>query len=96
MTWTGHIFSNKRLQEITKTKDIGNFCKTQHMRYIAHVTRLDNDTLQKQILFSTNHKKYSRDRWIKLEKELSLSKMQIQKMMQNRKQFTSLVKKILL
>ena len=66
------------------------------MRYIAHVTRLDNDALQKQILFSTNHKKYTRDRWIKLEKELSLSKMQIQKMMQNKKQFTSLVKKILL
>ena len=66
------------------------------MRYIAHVTRLDNDTLQKQILFSTNHKKYTRDRWIKLEKELSLSKMQIQKMMQNKKQFTSLVKKTLL
>ena len=91
-----YIFSNERLQEITKTKDISNFCKSQHMRYIAHVTRLDNDALQKQILFSTNHKKYTRDRWIKLEKELSLSKMQIQKMMQNKKQFTSLVKKILL
>ena len=66
------------------------------MRYIAHVTRLDNDSLQKQLLFSNQHKKYARDRWIKLEKELSLSKMQIQKMMQNKKQFTSLLKTIFL
>ena len=87
-----YVFSNKQLQDITKTKDITNFCKSQHMRYIAHVTRLDNDSLQKQLLFSNQHKKYARDRWIKLEKELSLSKMQIQKMMQNKKQFTSLLK----
>ena len=63
------------------------------MRYIAHVTRLENDSLQKQLLFSNNRKKYTRDRWIKLEKELSLSKMQIQTMVQNKKQFTSLLKK---
>ena len=87
-----YVFSNEKLQKITKTKNISNFCKTQHMRYIAHVTRLENDSLQKQLLFSNNRKKYTRDRWIKLEKELSLSKMQIQTMMQNKKQFTSLLK----
>ena len=87
-----YVFSNEKLQEITKTKNISNFCKTQHMRYIAHVTRLENDSLQKQLLFSNNRKKYTRGRWIKLEKELSLSKMQIQTMMQNKKQFTSLLK----
>ena len=79
---------------MTKTKDITKFCKTQHLRYSAHVTRQDNDSFQKQLLFSTDHKKYAHDRWIKIEKELNMSKMQIQTMMQNKKQFTSLLKNI--
>ena len=64
------------------------------MRYIAHVTRLDNNAFQKQLLFSTDHKKYARDRWLKFEKELNISKIQIQTLMQNKKQFTSLLKNI--
>jgi hypothetical protein len=84
LDWS-YVFSNEQLKEITKTRDISNFCKTQHMRYIAHVTRLDNNTFQKQLLFSTDHKKYARDRWLKFEKELDMSKMQIQTLMQNKK-----------
>ena len=79
------IFSNEKLRKITKTNDISSFCKIQHLKYLAHVTRLSNDSLQKQLLFTCNHKKYHRDPWLKLEKELSLSKMQIQKMMQNKR-----------
>ena len=64
------------------------------MTYIAHVTRLDNNSFQKQLLFSTNHKRYTHDRWLKIERELNMSKIQIQTMMQNKKQFTSLSKNI--
>ena len=93
LDWS-YVFSNQQLKEITKTADISNFCKTQHMRYIAHVTRLDNNAFQKQLLFSTDHKRYARDRWLKFEKELNMSKLQIQNLMQNKKQFTSLLKNI--
>ena len=65
LDWS-YVFNNEQLKEITKI--IANFCKTQHMTYIAHVTRLDNDSFQKQLLFSTDHKKYARDRWLKFEK----------------------------
>ena len=47
------------------------------MKYIAHVTRLENDALQKQLLFKLEHKKYSRDPWIQMEKDLNISKEQI-------------------
>ena len=85
------VYNNEQLRTITKTKDIQNFCKLQHLKYIAHVTRLDNDSYQKQLLFCCEHKKYSQDRWLKIEKELGVSKMQIQKTMQNKNEFMSLL-----
>ena len=53
--------------------------------------RLENDSLQKQLLFTSDHKKYSRDPWVKMEKDLNISKVQIQKTMQNKKEFMSLL-----
>ena len=68
------VYSNSQLKTITKTKDIINFCKLQHLKYLAHVARLDNDSFQKQIFFCIDHKKYSRDRWVNIEKELGFQK----------------------
>ena len=41
------VYSNN----ISKTSSIANFCKTQHLKYIAHVTRLSNDSLTKTTAF---------------------------------------------
>ena len=86
------VYSNNDLENTTKTSGIANFCKTQHLKYIAHVTRLSNDSLQKQVLFSCDHKQHARDRWLKFEKQLNISKDQIQRTMQNKKEFSSLLK----
>ena len=86
-----YIFENEKLREITKTINISSFCKIQHLKYIAHVSRLENNALQKQLLFKTEHKKYSRNPWIKMEKELNISREQIQRTMQNKKEFVSLL-----
>ena len=64
------------------------------MKYIAHITRLDNDAIQKQLLFTTNHHKYSRGKWTKMEKELNISKMQIQNTMQTKNKFMSLLHQV--
>ena len=69
-----YVYNNDNLQSITNTCSIANFCKMQHLKYVAHVTRLDNNSFQKQLLFSTDHKKYTRNRWIKMEKDLCLIK----------------------
>ena len=88
LNWS-FVYNNSQLR--TKTKNITMFCKIQHLKYIAHVTRLDNGSFQKQLLFSCQLKRYSRDRWPKIEKELGVCKMQIQKTMQNKKEFMSLL-----
>ena len=74
-----YVLNNENLRSITKTTNISSFCKIQHLKYIAHVTRLDNASLQKHLLFKTNRKKYFRDIWVNMERELSISKKQIQK-----------------
>ena len=79
------VYSNNDLENITKTSSISNFCKTQHLKYIAHITKLSNDSLQKQVLFSCNHKGHAQDHWLKFEKQLNISKDQIQRTMQNKR-----------
>ena len=86
------VYTNHDLERITKTSIISTFCKIQHLKYIAHVTRLSNDSLQKQILFSCDHKRYARDRWLKFEKQLDISKDQILRTMQHKQEFLSLLK----
>ena len=56
------VYSNAQLRTITETPNIANFCKIQHFKYVAHVTQLGNDSLQKQIRFVSERKKYSRHR----------------------------------
>ena len=51
-----YVIDNENLRKITKTTNISSFCKIQHLKYIAHVTRLENDALQKQLLFKLEHK----------------------------------------
>ena len=87
-------YDNDTLRTITKTSNITSFCKIQHLKYIAHITRLENSSLQKQLLFSTTKKKFARDPWIKAEKDLNISKLQIQKTMQNKKEFMSLIHQV--
>ena len=86
-----YFYDNTTLRKITNTTNISSFCKIQHLKYLAHVTRLENSSLQKQFLFATTKKKYARDPWLKAEKELNISKMQIQKEMQNKTKFMSLL-----
>ena len=89
-----YMYSNENLRSITKTTNISSFCKIQHFKYVAHVTRLENSSLQKQLLFRTGAKKYSCDIWIKMERELSIAKVQIQKTMQTKNKFMSLLHQV--
>ena len=73
-----YVYTNEQLETITKTTKVDDFCKIHHYKYVAHVTRLENNSLQKQILFTCEHKKVSRDRWQKNSKELNLDTRQIQ------------------
>ena len=55
LDWS-YIFSNNKLTQITKTTNIVDFCKTQHLKYIAHVTRLGNVSNQSKYFSRLNIK----------------------------------------
>ena len=42
-------FSNENIRKITKSTSIKAFCEKQHLKYIAHVTRLGYNNLQKHL-----------------------------------------------
>ncbi len=85
------VYSNADLRNITKTSKLTDFCEFQHLKYIVHITRMANNNDQKMLLFSCKHKKYFRNKWLKIEKQLGISTMQTQKAMQNRKEFMLLI-----
>ena len=53
LEWS-YISGNDRLRTIRKTSCIADFCKKHHLQYIAHITRLGNDSLEKQLLFAVD------------------------------------------
>jgi len=79
--------SNSDIMRITKTTEIKHFFEIQHLKYIAHVTRLGNDSLQKQFLFSNS----SHHRWKKLSDLTGIDESQLRRLMIDRKEFTRLL-----
>ena len=73
--------SNERLREITQTLPISNFCYRQHVKYIGHVCRLENNALQKQVLFNINA---PRKVWSKIETVLGVDSYQARRSMMSK------------
>ena len=86
--WSFNL-SNEKILEITKTTEISHFCKKQHLKYIAHVTRLDNESLQKQFLFCNSD--HPSNRWSKLSKLTGVDESQLRRTMFDRKKFKQLL-----
>ena len=83
------VLSNAKIREITKTSELNLFCQKQHMKYIAHVTRLDNDCLQKQFLFCNSDRPSTR--WSNFSKLTGVDESQIRRTMIDRKNFKQLL-----
>ena len=66
---------NERIREITRSTEIKSFCDKQHMKCIAHVTRLENDCFQKHFLFSKTSQSAS-SRWKKFSDLTGLDESQ--------------------
>ena len=79
MDWA-FVINNEKLREITKTTSIRSFCQIQHLKYIAHVTRLPNNALQKQLLFAIQVKG-KHCRWKKISDLLGIEESQIRRTM---------------
>ena len=88
-------YNSDTILHLTNSDPIKTFCQIQHLKYIAHVTRLPNSSLQKQVFFRTNKKRYARDPWLRYEEITNLSKQQLQRAMQDKQRFLSLLERIL-
>ena len=89
------VYSNQNILTITNSDPIQNFCQIQHLKYVAHITRLPNSAIQKQILFRTNRRRYARDPWVKYEAITEMSKQQLQREMQDKQRFLTLMENLL-
>ena len=82
--------SNEMIRKITRTTEIKTFCDKQHLKYIAHVTRLENSSLQKQFLFCSTSRTSS-NRWKKLAAISQMDESQLRRVMVKRKEFQQLL-----
>ena len=74
---------------MSRTTEIKNFCEKQHLKYIAHITRLENSSLQKQFLFCSTSRT-SANRWKKLATISQMDENQLRHVMTKREEFQQL------
>ena len=86
------IISNQRLYEITRTVALQYFIDKQFLKFQAHVTRPQNNKLQKQLQFMIPEVKYTQNLWNKHGKLLGgYDGIQARRLMQSRAKFRQAV-----
>ena len=93
LDWAYQI-TNEQLRKLTDTTSIKSFCQIQNLKYIAHVTRLNNNALQKQFLFS-EQKPGTHCRWRRISSLLGIDESQIRRTMQKSPEFLRLLDRVL-
>ena len=80
-----YVYTNTDIHRICRTSTIEEFVTIQHLKWIAHVVRMENGTLEKQTLFMEG-----KDVWKGLEKTIGMDRMQLRRTMFNKKDFDCL------
>ena len=88
--WAYRI-NKKQLRDITKTTELRHFCEVQHLKYVAHITRSDNDSIQKKLLFCET----SGNRWRGLASYVGVDETQLRKNMMDKNEFNRLINEIM-
>ena len=86
-------YSNQDIIRITETTPIRKHIQQQQLKYLAHVCRMQNSDIRKQVLFAENTTR-SNSIWQRWEKVLHIDKSQLRKLMMDRKKFFDFVTKI--
>ena len=63
---------------ICKTSSASVFCEAQHLRFIGHIARMDNDSPQKQWLFAKTKHGHT-NQWISLARDWNMEPTQIRR-----------------
>ena len=86
-----HKINNQMLREITKTTELKHFCEMQHLKYVAHVIRNDNNSLQKPLLFCDTRS----NRWKRLTSYIGVYEIQLRKTMMDKNKLNRLVNELM-
>ena len=86
----GYKITNEKLRKICGAAPIGTLAEKFHLKYIAHVTRMSNSALQKQMIYCEAPRPQRRGQmnfWTKMKKATGIETEQLQKTMYNRNDF---------
>ena len=83
------MYSNEQIRNIVGTQNITSFVDSQHLKYITHVCKTENNAITKKMLFAKSTKPYYRDPWIKIAKLLGVDINQVKRMTQSRRSSSS-------
>ena len=81
--------SNGQVQKICRTTNVSEFCQRQHIKYIAHITRMPNNSELKKWLFTKSEHRYVRDQWKELGRELGMDEIQVRRMLFNKEELNT-------
>ena len=82
-------YYNEDVLRICKTKSASQFCQVQHLKFLGHIARQENDTLQKKWLF-TNFEK-TKCQWLPLANDLQMDPVQLRKTIFDKDQLNKLL-----
>jgi len=87
---TRFTLSNASILSTCNTQSASSFCQQQHLRYLAYVCRMENDTLQKQLLFAPPRKKEV-SHWKRLANDYKIHESQLRRTLFNKKAVNELL-----
>ena len=83
-------YSNADLVKMTGTEPLIQYIYEQRLKYIANVSRMENNDIRKQILFAKENPK-SRSIWKNFEKQCGIDKQQILRLMMDKNRFFNFI-----
>ena len=86
-----YYYTNERISELCNTKPASVFCDAQHLRFIGHIARMENDVPQKQWLFA-KQARHQKDQWIMLGRDWNMEPTQIRKTISKKESVEALLK----
>lgn len=87
---TRFTLSNASILSSCNTRSASSFCQKQHLRYLAHVCRMENDALQKQLLFAPPRKKEV-SHWKRLANDYKIDESQLRRTLFDKKAVNQLL-----
>ena len=83
-------FKNEDIVRICKTTAASIFCEAQHLKFVGHIARMENDAPQKQWLFAKTHHGHT-NQWTLLARDWNVEPSQLRRTISNKQSINELL-----